>query len=90
MGTGLELNIIFAYGIGLILLYVLGWLLVVPLKLLLKLVINGFIGGIALILFNLLGGVFHLNLAISPLNALITGFLGIPGLIVLLIAQRLL
>jgi len=32
MGIGIELNVILAYAFGLILLYLVGWLLVVPIK----------------------------------------------------------
>ncbi len=82
---GLEINIILAYALGLILLYIVGWLLLVPLKLLIKFIWNGIIGGIMLVIFNLVGGFFSLNIVINPITALIAGFLGIPGVILLLI-----
>ena len=40
---------------------------------------------VVLILFNLVGGLFGLSLAVSPLNALIVGVLGAPGVILLVI-----
>ena len=52
--------------------------------------INGIMGGIVLFLFNLVGGIFNLYLEISPLNAIIVGFLGVPGVILLLIVQMIL
>ncbi|GAB6085850.1 hypothetical protein JCM11672_11220 [Alkaliphilus crotonatoxidans] len=87
---GIELNIILAYGLGLILLYILGWILLVPLKLILRFLWNGIIGGIILLLFNLIGGFFNISLVINPVNALVVGFLGIPGLVLLLLMGRLL
>ena len=75
------------YLIGLGLLILVGKILVIPLKTIMKLIGNGIVGGITLLIFNMLGGIFGLNLLISPLNALVVGFLGVPGVIVLLILQ---
>lgn len=76
-------TILFFLG-GLILIFIFGKILLFPIKLISKLLINGVIGGLALVVFNLLGGIFNLSLDITPLNAIIVGFLGVPGVIVLL------
>lgn len=86
----MGLSTIVYYGIGLLLLYILGIILVWPLKKILKLIANGVLGGITLLLFNFIGGVFGLNIIINPLNAIIVGFLGVPGVILLLILQIIL
>lgn len=78
---------ILAFLFGLVLLYIVGMLLVIPLKVIFKLIINGIIGGVILFLFNLIGGLFGLSIAINPLNAIIVGILGVPGVILLLILQ---
>lgn len=85
----MDISTIIFYGIGLLLLYILGKVLLWPMKKILKLIGNGILGGITLLLFNLIGGYFGLTLAISPLNAIIVGFLGVPGVILLLIIQIL-
>ncbi|ADH59892.1 pro-sigmaK processing inhibitor BofA [Thermoanaerobacter mathranii subsp. mathranii str. A3] len=87
MNISIEYNIIIAYLIGLFLLYFLGWLLVVPKKFLLKIIINGIIGGFILLIINLLGKSIGLYIAINPVTALVAGFLGIPGIILLIILQ---
>lgn len=81
---------ILAFLFGLIILYIAGMLLVIPLKVIFKLIINGIIGGLTLFVFNLIGGLFGLGIAINPLNALIVGILGVPGVILLLILQVIL
>lgn len=86
----MPLGNIFAYLLGLVLLYIIGIILVIPIRILIKLVINGIIGGIALFLFNLIGGIFGVSLVINPLNAIIVGILGVPGVVLLLILQMLL
>ncbi len=87
---GFELSIIIAYALGLILLYILGWLLLVPIKLVIRLIWNGVIGGILLLLVNLLGGMWNIGIVINPITALIAGLLGVPGVILLLLLQYIL
>ena len=86
----MTLNTIFFYAIGLALLYIIGMLLVLPLKKILKLIVNGIMGGITLLLFNFVGGFFGLGIIINPLNAIIVGLLGVPGVVLILILQRVL
>lgn len=81
---------IFSFILGLILLYIVGLLLVIPIKILIKLLINGLIGGLLLFVFNLVGGIFGLSILINPLNAIIVGILGVPGVILILILQAIL
>ena len=84
MGIGMEMNIILAYAFGLILLYIVGYILLVPIKIVIKLVYNGIIGGIALLLLNFIGGFFQFGIAINPITALVAGFLGVPGILLML------
>jgi inhibitor of the pro-sigma K processing machinery len=65
---------------------VLALLLVVPLKWLGKLFINSLIGFVVLAAINLIGGaLFGFSIALNPLNALIAGAFGVPGVILLII-----
>lgn len=66
-------------------LYILIKLFKWPLKMLYKLIINGFIGIILLITVNFIGAIYNFYLGINILNVLIAGFLGIPGVIFLII-----
>lgn len=90
MGLDIPFNIIIAYGIGLVLLYVVGWLLLVPLKILWRFILNAIIGGIVLWLLNLIGGFIGIFIGINPITALIVGFLGVPGIILILLLQVML
>lgn len=84
-----NINIIIAYAFGLFLLYLIARLLLVPLKIILRLLYNGLIGGVVLYLVNLIGGWFGLYIAINPITALVAGFLGVPGVILLILLQFL-
>jgi inhibitor of the pro-sigma K processing machinery len=88
---GLEsAGIFLAFGAGLLLLYLLGGLLLVPLKWILKLIFNALIGGVLLWLVQLIGAPLGLHIVINPLNALIVGILGLPGMIMVVLLQVLL
>jgi len=67
--------------------YIIGILLVLPIKIIVKLVLNGIVGAIALFVINIFGNFFGLTIGINPVTALIAGFLGIPGIILLLFLQ---
>lgn len=86
---GMELNVIAAYIFGLILLYIIGRVLLTPLKFILKLIYNSLLGGVLLYLINFPMGFFGIHVGINPLTALIAGFLGVPGVILLIILQIL-
>ncbi|MGI6036567.1 MAG: pro-sigmaK processing inhibitor BofA family protein [Limnochordia bacterium] len=83
----MELTVIIAYLFGLVLLYILARLLLIPLRLAIRLLINGVIGGLLLWLVNLLGMFVGVYLPINPITALVAGFLGIPGVILLLVLR---
>ncbi|RKD28807.1 pro-sigmaK processing inhibitor BofA family protein [Thermohalobacter berrensis] len=87
MGIGIELSVILAYAFGLVLLYFIACFLLVPLKFLVKLIVNGIIGGVILLLINFFGKFIGIAIGINPITALIVGFLGVPGIILLLVIQ---
>ena len=49
----------------------------------LKLLWNGICGVVLLWLFNLLGGIFGVTIPIHFISALVAGFFGVPGLMLL-------
>ena len=79
----MDLTTIAAYGFGLLIIYLLARMLVVPLRILAFLLLNGAIGGAALWILNLLGAYFGLHLALNPATALVTGLLGVPGVLLI-------
>lgn len=83
------LRSLMSFVVGVFVLYILGVLLVVPIKILFKLLTNAIAGGILLLVFNLLGGLIGLNLVITPLSAIFVGILGVPGVILLLLFKNI-
>lgn len=70
--------------------YIIGMLLVLPIKIIIKFIINGLIGAVLLFILNIFGSLIGITVAINPITALIAGFLGIPGVLLLLFLQYLL
>ena len=69
--------------IGLALLFLIIKLLKLPLKIL----INGILGIILLYISNIVGSYIGFVLPINAISALVAGFLGIPGIIFLILFQ---
>lgn len=62
-------------------------LLSVSTKTLMTLLWNGIVGLVLLFVFNLVGGIFGLQVEVNALNSIVAGIFGIPGIILLLILQ---
>lgn len=85
----MDIKILLAFGFGLLLIYIVGRVMMFPFKLVMKFVINAVVGGVVLWVVNYLGSYFNFHIPINPVTALIVGFLGIPGIIVLIVIQQL-
>lgn len=85
MSFGLEAGIFIAYAAGLFLIYLMGRFLLVPLKWAGKLVLSSLIGGALILLVNLIGGSWGIFMPFNILTAAITGVLGLPGAVCLLL-----
>lgn len=62
-------------------------ILAVSTKTLMTLLWNGIAGLILLFVFNLVGGIFGLQVEVNALNSIVAGIFGIPGIIVLLLLK---
>lgn len=58
-----------------------------PFKLILKLIVNIVLGGLLLLVVNTVGAGFGLHVPFNTITALVSGILGIPGVILLIILQ---
>lgn len=90
MGINIEIGVIIAYALGLILLYIIGYLLLFPFKWVLRLMINAVIGGVVLVVINLLGASIGFMIPLNIITAFIVGTLGVPGVIMLTILKYIL
>ena len=65
-------------------------LLKTPIAWALKLLINALVGFVALFLLNFFGDWVGISLGVNWVNAIITGVLGFPGVVLLLLVKYLL
>lgn len=86
----MDFTMIFPILIGVGILFVVLKLLALPMKLIIKLVINGIVGGILIFVVNLIGTNFGFMIDLNWITALIVGFLGVPGVIIVAILQFIL
>nr|WP_035172659.1 pro-sigmaK processing inhibitor BofA family protein [Caldanaerobius polysaccharolyticus] len=73
--------------IGIILLAFVLWLFSKSIRFLFRFILNSIVGFIFLIIFNFFGGIVGLYLPVNVITAFVAGVLGIPGIIVLLLAK---
>ena len=80
-----EMGVFLTFGGALILLFLLGKTLLIPLKIILKMIANSILGGILLVALNALGTPLGLMIPLNMVNAATVGILGVPGIIMLLL-----
>ncbi|MGC2873723.1 pro-sigmaK processing inhibitor BofA family protein [Ihubacter sp. rT4E-8] len=82
---GIEMGVYLTFGGALILIFLLGRALLVPLKMILKLIANSLVGAVLLIVINFIGMNIGIMIPINVVNVLTVGILGVPGVITLLL-----
>lgn len=85
----MEWNILILGFLGLTGLYLVGQVVYRPLWAFLRLVISLAIGGLLLVLTNVVLSKFDLHVAVNVVTLLIAGFLQIPGIILLVLLNFL-
>ena len=62
-------------------------LLSLPFKIIIKLVINGLVGGAIIFVINLIGANFGFSIDLNWITAILVGIFGIPGAIIIALIQ---
>lgn len=83
MEMSTEIGILLAYALGIFALYVVGYMFLVPIKILLRLVINSIAGAIAILATNWIGAYWGVHISLNVISAVLVGILGVPGAILL-------
>lgn len=69
--------------------FIFGRIFIVPIKKILKLVINSVIGGLIIYIINLFGGSFGFHIGLNFFTSIVVGLLGLPGAVCLIIVKLL-
>ncbi len=72
---------ILTYLAGICFLFIFGRIFIVPIKKVLKLVINSVLGGISIFLINLVRANFGFHIGLNILTSILVGILGLPGVV---------
>jgi len=84
------INVVIAGIVVLVILYLLLKMFLKPIQLLWKLVLNSVVGLVLLMIFNYVASYFAFFIPINIITILIAGFLGVPGVLLLVAFQYLL
>ena len=68
---------------------IIGKIFIVPIKWIVRLIINSLLGALLLYIINLVGGAWSLHIGINVITSVVVGLLGIPGAILLTVLQLL-
>ena len=74
----MEVSNIMVYLACICFLFIFGKIFIIPLKLILKLIFNSILGGVLILIINLIGMSFSFHIGLNILTSLIIGILGIP------------
>lgn len=85
--VGADIGIILAYTAGIMLIFMLSWIFVKPLKFIGKIALNSILGGLLIIIFNFFGQFTGVYIGVNEITALTVGLLGVPGFIAILIIK---
>lgn len=86
----LEVNSIIAFIACLFFLFIIGKIFIVPIKTILKLLLNSIIGGILIFIINFIGGFLNFHIGLNLITSIFVGLLGIPGVIAVIMIKLLL
>ncbi len=85
----MDTNFLIAFGLGLVLIYIIGKVMMFPFKWVIKLIVNAVVGAVVLWVVNYFGAIVNFHIPLNPITALTVGFLGVPGIIILIVIQQI-
>lgn len=83
----METNTIITFFACIIILFIVGRIFIVPLRKILKLVINSILGGGLIYVINIVGATFGFHIGLNIGTSIFVGILGVPGAIFLIILK---
>ncbi len=69
--------------------FLFGKIFIVPIKKVLKLILNSILGGVVIFLINLIGANFGFHIGLNIFTSIVIGLLGLPGAVCLIIIKLL-
>lgn len=69
--------------------FLFGRIFIMPIKKIMKLVLNSILGGVVIYVINLIGGNFGFHIGLNFFTSVLIGLLGLPGVVCLIIVKLL-
>ena len=70
-------------------LFIFGRIFIVPIKKVLKIILNSLFGGLSIYIINLIGAGFDFHIGLNVFTSILVGVLGVPGVICIVILKIL-
>lgn len=86
----MEFNIIITFVVCIIVIFIVGKMFILPIKSILKLILNSILGGLLIWLINFAGTNFGFHIGLNLFTCIFIGILGLPGAIFLVILKLVL
>lgn len=83
----MEFNNILTILACIIFLFIFGKIFILPLKSIMKLILNSVLGGVLIFIINVIGSGFNFHIGLNIITSMFVGFLGIPGATLLAVLQ---
>lgn len=84
----MDINII-TYLACICFIFIFGRIFIVPIKKILKLVLNSILGGVVIFIINVIGANFGFHIGLNFLTSILIGLLGLPGVVCLITIKLL-
>ena len=83
----MDNNTLIVYLACICFLFIFGKVFILPLKSIIKLVLNSIFGGIIIYVINLIGAMFNFHIGLNYITVIFVGILGVPGVVLLTILK---
>ena len=83
----METNTIITFFSCIIVLFIIGRIFILPLKKILKLILNSVLGGGLIYVINIVGATFGFHIGLNIGTAIFVGILGVPGAVFLVVLK---
>ena len=84
----MDINII-TYLACICFIFIFGRIFIVPIKKILKLVLNSILGGVVIFIINGIGNNFGFHIGLNFFTSILIGLLGLPGVVCLIVVKLL-
>ena len=86
-GIDLENSALLIYVACIIFIFLIGKIFIVPIKKIIKLIINSILGGALIYIINIIGEGYGFHIGLNIITSILVGILGIPGVVLLIILK---